>query len=51
MTIMQKASEFGSKVLIHPGDDNLENPVAIIADPSGAVFGVQQMKNLAKTGD
>lgn len=51
MTIMQKASEFGSKVLIHPGDDNLENPVAIIADPSGAVFGVQQMKNFAKTGD
>ena len=51
MAILQKTEKYGSQVLIHPSVENQENPVAIIADPSGAVFGIQQMSDSAKTGE
>jgi predicted enzyme related to lactoylglutathione lyase len=45
MAVLQKTEKYGSQVLIHPGTEYQENPVAIIADPSGAVFGIQQMRD------
>lgn len=40
--IMQKASELGGAVLIAPDDAVRDGAVSILADPSGAVFAVQQ---------
>jgi predicted enzyme related to lactoylglutathione lyase len=44
MATIEKAQRHGSTVLIHPSMDYRDNPVAIIADPSGAVFGIQQIR-------
>jgi uncharacterized protein len=40
--IMQKASELGGAILIAPDEAIRKGAVSIIADPSGAVFAVQQ---------
>jgi len=42
MAIVAKAEELGGKVLVEPDKAIREGRVAIIADPSGAVFAVQQ---------
>ena len=42
MAIVTKAEELGGKVLVEPDKAIREGRVAIIADPSGAVFAVQQ---------
>ena len=42
MAIVAKAEELGGKVLVEPDKAIREGRAAIIADPSGAVFAVQQ---------
>jgi len=42
MAIVAKAEELGGKVLVEPDKAIREGRVAIISDPSGAVFAVQQ---------
>jgi len=42
MAIVAKAEELGGKILVEPDKTIREGRVAIIADPSGAVFAVQQ---------
>ena len=39
-----KAQELGGKVLLTPDMSVKEGRVAIIADPTGAVFGIQQLR-------
>jgi predicted enzyme related to lactoylglutathione lyase len=45
-----KAEALNGKLLIKPPKEVRENPLAIIADPSGAVFGIQQIRNLETAG-
>ena len=40
--IVEKAVKLGARVLIEPEGTNEPGAIAIIADPSGAVFAVQQ---------
>lgn len=47
--IVEKAEKLGGKVLV-PLDPDREDDVTILADPSGAVFGVQQLKVIANRG-
>lgn len=44
-TIAQ-AEEMGGRLLIKPSEEMRSNPLAIIADPSGAVFGIQQIPDV-----
>jgi len=41
--IVEKAVKLGARVLIEPDGTNRAGAIAIIADPSGAVFAVQQL--------
>jgi len=45
-TIAQ-AEKMGGSVLINASEEMRDNPLAIIADPSGAVFGIQQIQDVA----
>ena len=36
----------GGRLLVKPSEDMRDNPLAIIADPSGAVFGIQQIPDV-----
>ena len=45
-TIAQ-AEKMGGSVLINASEEMRDNPLAIIADPSGAVFGIQQIPDVA----
>ena len=45
-TIAQ-AEKMGGRVLINASEEMRDNPLAIIADPSGAVFGIQQIPDVA----
>ena len=47
--IVLKAEKLGGKVLVGLDPDR-EDDVAILADPSGAVFGVQQLRTTANRG-
>jgi predicted enzyme related to lactoylglutathione lyase len=47
---IKKVEALGGKVLIKPPEETLKNPVAIVADPSGAVFGLQQIRDLEISG-
>ncbi len=40
-----KAQELGGKILISPDMSVKEGQIAIISDPTGAVFGIQQLEN------
>ena len=44
-TIAQ-AEKLGGRILIKPSEEIRDNPLAIIADPSGAVFGIQQLPDV-----
>lgn len=44
LTVLTKVEKWGGKVLLTPDMSIKEGHVAIIADPSGAVIGVQQIK-------
>jgi predicted enzyme related to lactoylglutathione lyase len=48
---IDKAEALGGRVLIKPPKEIRDNPLAIIADPAGAVFGIQQIRDSEKTGD
>jgi predicted enzyme related to lactoylglutathione lyase len=50
MASIGKAESLGGRVLINPPKEVSKNPLAIIADPSGAVFGIQQMRDLETDG-
>ena len=50
METIGKAEALNGKLLIQPSKEIRENPLAIIADPSGAVFGIQQIRNLESAG-
>ena len=47
MAITEKAKQLGGKLLIEPDKNVREGLVAIIADPSGAVFAIQQLQDAA----
>ena len=50
--ITSKAIKLGATLIIEPDSAFPENEVAILADPSGAVFGIQQINiNLSPEGD
>jgi predicted enzyme related to lactoylglutathione lyase len=48
-TIAQ-TEKFGGRLLIKPSEEMRNNPLAIIADPSGAVFGIQQIRDFEPAG-
>ncbi len=50
MAIVAKAEKLGGKVLVEPDKKVREGLLAIIADPSGAVFAVQQILNIRSGG-
>ena len=50
MAIVAKAETLGGKVLVEPDKMVREGLLAIIADPSGAVFAVQQINNIRSGG-
>ena len=50
METIGKAEALNGKLLIQPSKEIRENPLAIIADPSGAVFGIQQIRDLETAG-
>ena len=50
MAIVAKAEKLGGKVLVEPDKKVREGLLAIIADPSGAVFAVQQILNISSGG-
>ncbi len=45
-----KTEKWGGKLLIKSSEEMRDNPLAIIADPSGAVFGIQQIRDFANEG-
>lgn len=47
----QKAAELGGKVLVQPHPDRQDTIIAILADPSGAAFGVMEWHDTTATGD
>ena len=47
IAITEKAKQLGGKLLIEPDKNVREGLVAIIADPSGAVFAIQQLQDAA----
>ena len=51
MAIVAKAEELGGKVLVEPDKAIREGRVAIIADPSGAVFAVQRLLDITTVGE
>ncbi len=51
MTIADTAKQLGGILLIEPDKKVREGMVAIISDPNGAVFGVQQLSGAAPTGE
>ena len=50
MAIVAKAEKLGGKILVEPDKKVREGLLAIIADPSGAVFAVQQILNIRPAG-
>ena len=50
MAAIDKAETLGGKLLIGPPKEIQENPLAIIADPTGAVFGIQQIQDSEPSG-
>jgi predicted enzyme related to lactoylglutathione lyase len=48
--IIKKVETLGGKPLIKPSEDTSKNPVAIVSDPSGAVFGLQQIRDIDTSG-
>ena len=51
MAIADKAKQLGGILLIEPDKRLREGMVAIISDPNGAVFGVQQLSGVASMGE
>jgi hypothetical protein len=51
MTVAQKAKQFGGILLIEPDQKVREGMLAIISDPTGAVFAVQQLSGTAPMGE
>ena len=51
MAIADKAEQLGGTLLIEPYKKVREGMVAIISDPNGAVFGVQQLSGAASMGE
>lgn len=51
MAIADKAKRLGGILLIEPDKKVKEGMVAIISDPNGAVFGVQQLSGPSSTGE
>ncbi|MCJ7538157.1 MAG: VOC family protein [Desulfobacterales bacterium] len=51
MAIADKAKQLGGILLIEPDKKVREGMVAIISDPNGAVFGVQQLSGAASMGE
>jgi predicted enzyme related to lactoylglutathione lyase len=51
IAIADKAEQLGGTLLIAPDPKVREGTAAIISDPDGAVFGVQQLSNAASTGE
>ncbi len=47
---IDKVEALGGRLLIRPPKERRDNPLAIIADPSGAVFGIQQIQDPETTG-
>lgn len=40
----------GGRLLVKPPEEKVENPLAIVADPSGAVFGIQEVRSKETEG-
>lgn len=51
VAIAEKAEQLGGKLLVEPDKNVREGLVAIIEDPTGAVFAVQQLRDAASTGE
>jgi predicted enzyme related to lactoylglutathione lyase len=51
MTVTDKAKQLGGILLIEPDKKVREGMLAIISDPNGAVFAVQQLSGAASTGE
>jgi hypothetical protein len=51
MTVAQKAKRLGGILLIEPDKKVREGMLAIISDPTGAVFAVQQLSDTAPMGE
>ena len=47
LQIIAQVEKLGGRLLIKSSEDTRDNPLAIIADPSGAVFGIQQIRDVA----
>ncbi len=51
VAVADKAAQFGGRVLVQPDTSVLDGRVAIISDPSGAVFAVQQLSDKDSRGE
>ena len=51
MTVAEKAKMLGGKLIVEPDENIREGRVAIISDPSGAVFAIQQLRDTASAGE
>lgn len=47
---IEKVEALGGTLLIKPPQELRKNPLAIVADPSGSVFGIQQMSDFETEG-
>ncbi len=50
MATIARVEALGGRLLIKPPEEKVESPLAIVADPSGAVFGIQQVSSLRTEG-
>ena len=51
MAVAEKAKMLGGKLIVEPDENIREGRVAIIEDPSGAVFAIQQTRDTASAGE
>ncbi len=48
--VIARVEALGGRLLVKPPEEKVKNPLAIIADPSGAVFGIQQIQSMETKG-